>query len=240
MLKVVAGMGAVLGALAYFAQDEGYARTVAAPPEAVAAALSDLDVTDAPGSPGSDPMRSGGLPSDFVLTREGSDLVWTVTNGGQVAVRLIAHLEPAPGGKTRVTLDYERGEAPDDHVAPAFRSRGISLGLFAMVMEDELDRLTTPPGEWTEKCDAIMERFEAEGISQFDGAPPPDDLKTAIGHTAKTAMRLAALEKELKLKGCPTGFRDDFRPISNEMGEAPVPQPGVSYQPAAPMIDVRR
>ena len=241
MMKLIAGAGALAAAYALFAQDSGYSRTVAAPPPAVATALGDLDFADAPGAPGTDPARSGGVPSSFALTREGNDLAWTVRNGDEVAVRLIAHLEPVGSDKTKVTLDYQRGNAPDDHVAPAFRSRGISLGLFAMVIEEELDRLTMPPKQWTAACDAIIERFRGE-FGQYEGVSPPASLTEAFGLTAKTAMRLSALDKELKAKGCPTETNRDFAPISNEMGNASpeaVADPRVSYAPGKPMIDAR-
>lgn len=234
-----------LAALALAGCDSAYQRVVEAAPGKVASALVGLDIRKAPGEPGTDPMRSGDVPSMFSAAIEGDGVVWTVTNGGEVAVRLLAHLEPVAGGRTRVTLDYQRGSAPDDHIAPAFRSRGVTMGLLAMMVEERLDTLVNPPGKWTAKCDAIMQRFEEEGMasSQFHGAPEPANLKQAFGQTARTGMRLAALDKELKTAGCPTGFQGDFKPVSNVMGEAP-PIPAVRPADASdatrPMVDLSK
>ena len=105
--KFFLGLGAVVSAGAYFGGGLGggdYARIVGAPPAEVRAALMDLDIREAPGEPGTDPSRSGGIAPAFELTEQGNDMVWTVKSGADVAVRLIAHLEPIEGGaKTRVT-----------------------------------------------------------------------------------------------------------------------------------------
>ena len=239
--KAFVALAALVGAALYYAHDSAYARTVDASPDRVAEALADLDMTGAPGAPGTDPMRSGGVPSDFAVGREGNDMVWTVMNGGQVAVRLIAHLTPAEGGKTRVTLDTQRGDAPDDHVAPAFRSRGVTMGLFAMMVEGKLDTLTMPkPHEWDAGCQEIIDRFST-GSTDWDG-PQPHSLTQAVGHTAATAMRLSQIDKELKLAGCPTNDDGRFHEVSNTMGEGIGPAPTLpdqAYVPGKPMIDSR-
>lgn len=233
MNKLVLAIAALLLA----ACDSDYHRVVNAAPDKVASALVGLDIREAPGEPGTDPMRSADIPSMFSAAVEGDGVVWTVTNGGEVAVRLLAHLEPVDGGKTKVTLDYERGSAPDDHVAPAFRSRGITMGLLAMMVEERLDKLTMPPKKWTAKCDAIMAEFE--GAGDF-GAPEPANLKQAIGRTARNGMRLSALDKELKAAGCPTGFPGEFKPVKSEMDESPpMPAPPPATADATrPMVDL--
>src|SRR5687767_399809 len=81
----------------------GIDRVVSASPAEVRAALMDLDIRNAPGEPGTDPTRSGNVEPFFQLTQEGNDMVWTVMSGKDVAIRMIAHLEPVDGGtKTRV------------------------------------------------------------------------------------------------------------------------------------------
>lgn len=237
-VKALVALAMLVGAVLYFTHDAAYARVVDAPPGAVAEALADLDITTAPGAPGTDPMRSGGVPSDFAVGREGEDMVWTVTNGGEVAVRMVAHLAPLAGGKTKVTLDYQRGPAPDDHVAPAFRSKGITLGLFAMAIEGKLDALTMPAHEWTSECDDIMTRFEGTG-GDFMG-PQQHSLPQAVGHTAATAMRLAQLDKELKAAGCPVGDDGQFHEVSSQLKESDSSGPGSPpYVPGKPMVDSR-
>ena len=228
-VKAFVALAALVGAAMYFMHDSGYHREVAASPDKVRAALYALDITSAPGAPGTDSLNSGGVPSNFAVTRDGDDMVWTVTNGGDVAVRMIAHLEPADGGAhTIVTARYERGDAPDDHVAPAFRSRGVTLGLFAMVLEDKLDSLTMPAGQWTAECDAIMVRLEqanaASGGTQTGGS-----LGQAFARTSRVSMNLAVADKEMKAAGCPQHNSNSFEDVESHMADAP----------SAPLFDER-
>ncbi len=235
--KVLVGLGAILSGGAYFGGafgGGGYERVVGASPVEVRAALQDLDIRDAPGEPGSDPSRSGGVAPLFELTEQGNDMVWTVKSGNDVAIRMIAHLEPLDGGaKTRVTTSVERGDAPDDFVSPAFRSVGITSGLFRMVLEDQLDDLTRPPGPGEEACRELSEKL-------LEANAPPPERQIGFAGVARTAMTLNAVEGRLKAAGCDTGFHK-FREVSNEMGAADTSPPavtGVQFDPGKPMIDV--
>ncbi|WP_254557910.1 hypothetical protein, partial [Salmonella enterica] len=80
-----------------------------------------LDVRNEPGSPGTDPSRSGGVLPDFKLEREPGKMTWLVMAGDKVATRMIATLEPIKdGAATRIKASVERGDAPDDITSPAF------------------------------------------------------------------------------------------------------------------------
>lgn len=46
------------------------------PPAEVMAALADLDITAQPGSPGTDPSRSGGVEPVFLLDRQPDRMIW--------------------------------------------------------------------------------------------------------------------------------------------------------------------
>jgi hypothetical protein len=235
--KFFLGMGAILSGGAYLggAFDPGdYARVVGASPIEVRAALQDLDIRDAPGEPGTDPSRSGGVAPLFELTEQGNDMVWTVRSGRDVAIRLIAHLEPMDGGtRTRVTTTVERGDAPDDLVPPAFRSVGITSGLFNMVLEDQLDDLTRPPSPDPEACRELS-------LKLLEASAPPPDQQIGFAGVARTALTLSAVEGKLKAAGCDTGFQK-FREVSNEMGSDPGPsaRSGPQFDPSKPMVDVR-
>lgn len=241
----ITGAGYFTGALGFGA----YSREVGRPPAEVMEALADLDITAQPGSPGTDPSRSGGVQPVFRLEREADRMIWTVMSGEQVAVRMIAVVKPANDGKhSLVTAQVERGDAPDDFVSPAFRSEGITMGLFGMALEAELNRLTAPPLADQAVCDALMADFEA-GNMAAGFAERPDNLPDAVGNTAKMAIRLHAMEAELRRNGCPTERRRDFTEVSDEMSkggqsgmasQAPVPEPveGISFEPGKPMIDV--
>ena len=237
--KAFMALCGIAGSVAYIAGafGGGIDRVVGASPAEVRAALMDLDLRNAPGEPGTDPTRSGDVEPVFQLTQEGNDMVWTVMSGKDVAVRMIAHLEPVEGGKkTRVTADVERGNAPDDLVAPAFRSTGVTLGLFSMVLEDELDDLTRPAMTDAAACRKIIERFEAR--------EPGMNEQPGFGSVAKTSIRLNALETELKAAGCDTGFKqfDDVEPsLTDSSGPSSANQSGdVSFEPGQPMIDVSK
>lgn len=216
----------------------GIDRTVAATPAEVRTALTDLDIRNAPGEPATDSSRSGGVEPLFQLTQEGNDMVWTVMSGKDVAVRMIAHLEPIDGGaKTRVTAEVQRGNAPDDFVAPAFRSKGTTLGLFSIVLEDELDDLIRPnTGISEEECRELAEKLLMANA-------PEGGHQTGFAGVAKTAMTLSAVEQELKAKGCDTGFKKFEEPPSQMMSDgdsAQSPQSSATFEAGKPMVDLSK
>ena len=237
-------MGGVAAIGLYLSNSFGsaYSRDVGASPDAVRSALMDLDIREAPGEPATDPSRSGGVAPMFHVTQQGDDMVWTVMSGDKVAVRMIAHLAPLDGGKrTRVTTEVQRGDAPDDLVAPAFRSTGVTSGLFAMVLDQELDELTVPQKLSKEECGRLAEELLMANA-------PPMDQQTGFGGVARTALTLSAVESELKARGCPTS-PGKFEAVSNQMGEGGGPPvigsdgertDGVSFQPGKPMIDASK
>lgn len=217
----------------------GFDRVVAATPAEVRSALMDLDIRNAPGEPATDPSLSGGVEPVFQLTQEGDDMVWTVMSGKDVAIRMIAHLTPVEGGtKTRVTADVQRGNAPDDFVAPAFRSNGTTLGLFSLVLEDELDDLTRPAGLSPEECRELAEKLLTAN------APPPEQ-QTGFAGVARTAMTLNAVEGKLKAAGCDTGFKkfEDVEAKLDDSGgsmSSSSSSKEVTFEAGKPMVDVSR
>lgn len=212
----------VLGSLAlggaYFtgALESGYSRSVDRPPAQVMAALEDLDIRDQPGAPGTDPSRSGGVQPLFKQESTADSMTWIVMSGDEVAVRMTAKFKPLSEGKrTQVTAHVERGDAPDDFVAPAFRSTGTTKALFAMALESELNDLTRPRAD-PAKCRELMARFEDGALEQ---GPPPraEDLSGAMGQTATAIVRLSAMEAELRRNGCKTDGGGEFRPARDSM-----------------------
>ncbi len=208
MLRM-AGGAALLGGLGWMLVPASYHRTVDRPPHEVAAAIADLDIRDAPGSPGTDPMASGGELPTFVVETAPNEVSYIVMAHGEVAVRMIATLTPIDGGaRTKVTASVERGPAPDDYVSPAFRSTGITLGLFAALLEDELDDLVFKIGPWGPHCDVVFQRFENRNLA--NGAMnQPTGLTDAVAGTAKGVMSISMLDKELKAAGCPPNANGD-------------------------------
>ena len=212
-----------------------FTREVDRPPAQVAAAIADLDIRRQPGTPGTDPAASGGVRPDFRTEQSADGVTFTVWSNDKVAVRMIAHLEPLDGGRrTRVWAEVERGDAPDEQVSPAFRSTGVTLGLFSAALGDELDDLVSPPRRSAAECQEL-ER-------QLLEAHAPDDRNPlrAIVAVQETAA-------ELRSRGCDTGAHADqaVAPVSNRMGSAPPssamgapPSDGVSFQPGRPMVDV--
>jgi len=142
-----------------------------------------------------------------------------VLSGDRVATRMTAILQPLDyGRRTRVTAQVERGDAPDDFVSPAFRSTGITMGLFTMALESELNELVAPQQASAETCQALMDRFErsneAAGLSA-----DPEGLGQAVGQTAQAAIRLHAMEAELRRSGCSTENGGEFRQVTNTLDE---------------------
>ena len=240
IVRSLVGGGTILGLGLYLHSAFGpsYTRNVGHSPAEVREALRDLDIREAPGEPATDPSRSGGAEPVFQLTETGDDMIWTITSGNQVAVRLIAHLESTDGGQhTKVTAQVERGDAPDDNIAPAFRSTSLTRSLFGMVLDQELDELNVTQARDSETCQKIMDDFQATS--------PDFEEQRGFGGVAKTALRLNALESKLKAAGCSTGFQGKFEPVSSQMGEdsSPPTMPaadhhdGVNFEPGKPMID---
>jgi hypothetical protein len=216
------------------------------PPAEVAAALDDLDIADQPGSPGTDPTRSGGVQPIFAHARTADGVTWTVMSGKDVAITMTAHLAPVDDGKrTKVTVSVARGNAPDDFVSPAFRSTGTATGLFAMAVDAELDELTAPPPADPATCAALFERFQ-EGALASEDLQQRDSLKDAIGDVAAAGTRIAAYDAEARRIGCPTGASREFREPENRMkpAEPRLMSPdeherfgATSPKPGEPMLD---
>ena len=221
----------------------GYERVVDRPPAQVMAALGDLDVREQPGAPGTDPSRSGGVAPLFRTERTADSISFVVMSGDKVATRMTAHLEPVEGGaKTRVTASVERGDAPDDFVSPAFRSNGITLGLFSLALDGELDELVSPPRRSLAECQAMEERLLMANAAQFSGGEP-QNLRQGVGDGARVIIGLAAVQAELRRRGCAGAANEGprFRPVSNAMGAGGSgPPPGVTFAPGQPMVDVSR
>src|SRR3954471_17010417 len=249
ILKSFGGFALMVAGLSYASGGPsfgGFSREVARPPSEVLDALAGLDITAQPGSPGTDPSRSGGIQPVFLLERGPDRMIWIVMSGDQVAVRMTAIVEPTEGGRhSRVTAEVERGDAPDDLVSPAFRSTGITKALFGMALEGELNKLTAPAFVDQARCDSLMADFET-GNMAAGFAERPENLQQAVGNTAKIAIRLHALEAELRRNGCPTEQSRDFSQVSDEMSKgsggrqgsmADIPVEGVSFKPGQPMVD---
>jgi hypothetical protein len=235
VLPVAVGGLYVSGALS----GSAYSREVERPPASVMAALEDLDITRQPGAPGTDPSASGGVMPLIRIERGPDRLTWVVMSGDRVATRMTAIVEPTDGGRhSHVTAQVERGDAPDDFVSPAFRSKGITMGLFGMAVEGELNKLVSPPVD-PSKCREAVARMEQNGIIAPQDRPA--NLTQAMGNTAKTIVALNAQEAELRRNGCDTSGTGKFETPVSAMGEAPPPPAaGVSFEPGKPMVDVSR
>lgn len=217
-----------------------YSRVVDRPPAEVMAALEELDIRKQPGQPGTDPAASGGVAPTFVTEHVQDGISFLVMSGDKVATRMTAHLEPVDGGRrTRVTASVERGDAPDERVAPAFRSKGVTMGLFSGAIEGELNRLMAQQLT-REECRELEQRLL---LANAPVAAEPRSFAQAIGGTAKTVIALGAVEAELRRRGCRTAAAEDLKPVEERMsggGSAPAPDPGIRFDPGKPMVDPTR
>lgn len=251
MMKIVGG-GALVAAALYFGGvfDGGYVRVVGRSPAEVSTALADLDITTAPGEPGSDSARSGGVKPVIRLERNDGKLIWTVMSGDKVATRMIAHLEPVDDGKqTRVRAEVQRGDAADDYVSPTFRSKGLTLAVFSAALEGELSQLVAVGNGWGSQCEALVDRIQQQGAGSImarstEPAGREAGLRGAIGDVAQINLQLNAIDTELRNAGCNPDHpsRTKFRPVNDSMfadDPAHDAHPDVSFEPGKPMVDVR-
>jgi hypothetical protein len=215
----------------------GFSQEVDKSPQQVLAEISDLDIRRQPGAPGTDPAASGGVPSEFRTERTADGITFVVMSGNQVATRMIARLEPLDGGRrTRVTAQVVRGDAPDERVAPAFRSNGVTLGLFSAALRDELGTAGAAPRKSLEECRQLE-------IQLLDSNSPTDNPMEAI-------RSLHRMSRELQSQGCNPGeavrLNGPLAEPSNRMGSAPPhaargvpPASEPSFEPGRPMVDAR-
>ena len=215
----------------------GFSQEVDKTPQQVLAAISDLDIRRQPGAPGTDPAASGGVPSSFRTERTAEGITFVVMSGNQVATRMIARLEPLDGGRrTRVTAQVIRGDAPDERIAPAFRSSGVTLGLFSAALRDELGTANAPPRKSIEECRQLE-------IQLLDSNPPTDSGIEAI-------RAIHRMSRELRSQGCNPGEAvrlhgptqapgDHMGPMSPQAGADEPAAGGANFEPGRPMVDVR-
>jgi hypothetical protein len=183
-------------------------RVVAGSPATVMASLADLDVREMPGEPGSTAEAAGGIKPRFQLDRSPNRLEWTVYSGTEVATRMIATFEPVDGDRTQIVATVERGDAPDSRISPAFRSTGMTLGLFNMALDTEIAEMTAPG--WGDHCDALRDK-----LLSTDGM-------TVAGGSLGTIAKLHSAQAELLAAGCnidkAPGAGEGFRRTTSTMG----------------------
>jgi hypothetical protein len=200
MIRALLAIVPIVAGAYYFTSGPSYSRIVDRTPQQVAVGLADLDITDQPGAPGSTAV--GNILPVFKRETTADGIAWKVMSGNNVAVTMTAHLTPIDGGKrTQVTASVERGNAPDDFVSPAFRSTGLTMGLFAMALEDELNDLTRAMAGDPRACKELQARFE---MSNMEAAGPNEErsLTSAMGDVAKISMKLQAYDAEARRLGC--------------------------------------
>jgi hypothetical protein len=241
-LAVIAPL--LLGSLWYVQPWHDDARVVDRSPAEVMRALADLDLREQPGSPGTDPARSGGVTPRFVTERGDNRISFVVMSGNRVATRMTAVLEPLDGGRrTRVTTSVERGDAPGALISPAFRSTGVTEILFLGAVNDEIEEMLAPPRRSEAFCEALMRRLAEANMGT--GVPDqPEGFVESFAGAARDLRRVRGWQAELRRSGCPTsGENQEIRPIRSQMGTdlGPTARPdGTTFEPGQPMMDVGR
>ncbi len=222
MLKSLVILAPVLGAAAWFGGvfDSSYDRVVDRPPAEVISALSDFQMASMEGQPGSDPSLSGGVQSLFRTERTGTGWAYVIRSGNDVATTMFVDVKDLGDGRSKVVARVERGNAPDDFTAPAFRSESTTMMLFSMALEDELNRLTLPALANPAVCEQILERFAQD--NRQNGFRRPETLSEGMGQTARAGIALSAVEAELRRNGCDT-THSEFReaPVQTSSGLSP-------------------
>ena len=186
---------AIFGALGVIGlhQAVGSAMTSEQPPEAVLAALADLDIRKQPGEPGSTAEASGGILPEFMMTRDDNRIIWTVMSGDQVATTMTATVSENWMGKTSIETHVERGDAPDQVTSPAFRSESMTQALFKNAISDQLALIGSVG--WGPECNELR-----------------DEIVHGEGGVMENPLKLATFQGELRDLGCdvnaePKGFK---------------------------------
>ena len=253
MLKLLGLGGPLLAGGLYVSGVFGggdYSRVVDRPPAAVMAALRDLDVRNQPGSPGTDASRSGGVAPLFRTAERADAMSWQVMSGTRIATTMWVELVALDGGKrTKVIAHVDRGDAPDDAVSPAFRSPKLTMGLFAMALEDELNDLTAPPRASADQCREMATSFVYNELGADPDLQSRTSVRDAMADHAKMAMRMSAIEAKMREAGCPSpnAGGQPFGAVAEQMAPAieqtmrdsdPArPGGGVTFQPGQPMMN---
>jgi len=225
MLKSVGLVAAgVVGSLYASGAFDTYPRTVDGSPEAVMAELADLDIREQPGAPGSTAESAGGIKPVFRVIRGRNRIDWVVLSGAEVATTMTATFEPVGDGtETRIAAFVTRGDAPDERTSPAFRSEGLTLGLFEAALDSEIAEMLAP-GDWGPECDAIQEELMLELEPHGEAMATADSVTEGIVAVGGAAAGLAQVRRELIARGCnpdapnPRAGPDGFAPVSDEMG----------------------
>lgn len=248
MFKSLAALAALLFAGGYFAGvfgPQAYTRTVGRPPAQVMASLEDMDLTRQPGTPGSTAEAAGGVKPLFRLSRAADRMTWYVMSGDKVATAMTATFEPTDGGRgTLIRTFVERGDAPDDLVSPAFRSKAVTMGLFGMAIEGEVNKLTAPSAASPEDCQKLIDAATDASIA---AGPParPNGFAQGMAEGAKNIMRVNAMAADLRAHGCNTNDDGSFRPVEQHMTAAEeepktaASPPSLTPAPVQPVLDPR-
>jgi hypothetical protein len=216
LLLVVFAGGYLAGAFG----PQAYSRTVSRSPAEVMAALETMDITAQPGAPGSTAAAAGGIKPLFRLAKANDRLTWYVMSGDKVATTMTASLEPIDGGKgTTIRTAVERGNAPDDLVSPAFRSKGLTMALFGMAIEGRMNKLAAPPAAAPEDCQKLIDHMADDNRMALGGSRPAN-LTQSVAGGAQTIMRLNAMEQELRRNGCDTNDDGSFHHVDERMAPA--------------------
>lgn len=210
----------LIASLGLVACGDLFPKEVEGSPAKVMNEFADLDIRELPGSPGTTAEAAGGVTPIFTTRRHGNRIEWVVTSGSQVAMTMIATFDPVDGGKrTLVTPSIERGPAPDEFVSPAFRDRGVTMGLFQSALQAELDEMNAPG--WDPHCDELRDQLFATA----DGGLPND-----VGLGPQAIAKLHKINRELLAAGCnpdkAPGAGEGFRRVESQMDDVPFGEGG--------------
>lgn len=195
----------LMGGLYMFGGFDAYPKTVDGAPAEVMKELADLDVRELPGNPGSTAEAAGGVTPTFRLQRGENRLEWLVMSGNRVATRMIATFEPVDNGiRTRITPSVIRGDAPDAQTSPAFRSNGVTLGLFQAAIDAEITEMTTLG--WEPHCNDLRDEILYGG----------GGLATNTGQGAQIGLQVIGQVHSLRAELIKAGCNPDKAPGAGE------------------------
>jgi len=122
------------------AVDGEFSREIDQPPEVVAGALRNVDISGQPHTLAKLSRGDRQRVPEIVVQRNADGFSWFVMSGGRSVLAMTARLEPRAGGaRTQVETEVAEGEQPDAAGVPElFRTPRQMAPLFAVAVERAL------------------------------------------------------------------------------------------------------
>lgn len=233
--KLIGGLAPVLvggaifsGALSFGGPSGGgdFLKTVDASPAAVAGAIGDIDFDAI--SQGETAAIGRLLPKTRRQTNADGGYTWQVMSGDNVAMELVAALEPAKDGTaTRISGTVRKGA---DGVPPGPHAPEAMKTFFAAALEAELNEFAPPEQRFTA---AGLRIARAEAAAQMSAIQAASNPMAIAAHAAEEQQSMRNWEAEIKAaEAAAYKARADRKQFEASGGRT------ATFEPGKPMIAI--